>query len=782
MFEPLVQTPNSRAQNECDVYENAVRCLETVFQDWHNAFERGLEVARKLFADTPFAESVEELVKYFQVILPDTESSEYAEHLVDFLARFFDSAVMPEKTARQLVQFARGACRTKKNEVPSGGNRLPENKLVKHILLLVLDWSENGSKVVCERCCMFVEKLMSYFNAELIGDGLIEEIERERCKGSVAASAVSAAWPLALCRAFSNPTTRNARSLQKYLLHLASDPCPEVRAADLRCLVPSTVTLSAILNWARDTKEAVRKLTFERIAAAVPMKCMRVKPRIQILDWGLDDKSQGVRQVVTDRLIPAWFEFNNDKVTSLVRMLDVEKSERVVEALLKALFEKYDIDMFLKDIKQNLLDQDQLISEDKLTALVEEDYQQASVDVLVSKVKQQLNIHREKLENYIEQEDYEKAQETELKIGELENELGRLKADAEIVDVEPRRDNVISLKCLTLLAEVMEATPLAPINPFLQTCVEDLVLSGIIQPVFAVRKQADVFAGAEEDDESPLPSKKASELLVEYLTKSADEEDEKIRAVAAEHQVSPGGACLSRDLMPGSKNTFCFEEVFISTLEAVLNAPPSSPLAQLNRNTILNFLTQVTLLRAPGNPHKYASDDDFNEPTPHDRLAELFCREVLKDPQSNNALYFAKALTLLKLTHRCTVSELLSAVQMMEASVRAHQTLVQVKRFKDKLMALVSAEPSGGTGSPGSSGVIVESATSPESSMQWHSSVKKRRVVNREQGSSPRHSSLGRHARAAAKLRTVVSVQLQLVVCCRVVRFRLGLKYLLFCC
>lgn len=919
----------------------------TVCQEKPNAFERGLEVARKVFADTPLGEFLPELERYLQVILPNTESSEYAERLVDFIARLVASPVMP-------VASREGNLAPEESGEESSGNCLPENKLVEPILRRVLEWSESGKKVVRERCCTFVDKLTSYLGNGVVADDLIGKVEEAMLTrlgdriGSVRSRAVGALSRL------QQPDDPHCQIVQKYVFHLACDPCSDVRAAILRCLVPSTRTLRAILQRARDTKEAVRKLAYERIADKIPIKYMRVKQRIQILDWGLCDKSKAVRQVVNDKLIPAWFAFSNDKVTNLVRLLDVEKSEKVVEALLKALFEKYGVDMFVKDVKENLLDQDKIIAEDQLTVesalywrclvqhlhslgtakaeahldtifpdltvycgyaskfvlsldmtsealdqlrhklvsmqlvslflsadladnagrerlvetvrrlflspkvdtllierlvkvlrhifpepedtlkevelllpdiqaplinttqvsqMEEEAYQQASVDVLVSKVKVQLNILREELGQSIEQEDYEKAQETKLKIGKLEKELGKLKLDAAVVDVEPVNDTTVVLKCLTLLAEVMAATPLKSLNPFLQTCLEDIVLPGIVQPDFAIRKQAvrvlsyccvlnkhvavqhlkllfeisfvdsaairsialagaldvlltngleecdsllrSVFVGAEEDEESPILSKKTSDLLVEYLTKCADHEDERIRSVAAEgmaklqlfghissselvtalilHWINPCanrntkfhhvlGAFLKTYSMGGPDNTSCFEEAFIPTLDAVLNAPASSPLAQLDPMKILNFLTEVTLLRAPDNPYEYASEEDLTEPTPHDRLAELLCREVLKDPNSEDALCFAKALTLLRLTQRCALPALMSAVEKMEASVKAHRTVVQVKRFKEKLAALASGEDD----ETCSSSVVIESASTADSSVASSSSRKKR--------------------------------------------------------
>ncbi|KAL1423019.1 hypothetical protein MTO96_021411 [Rhipicephalus appendiculatus] len=346
---------------------------------------------------------------------------------------------------------------------------------------------------------------------------------------------------------------------------------------------------------------------------------------------------------------------------------------------------------------------------------------------MIARLKVQLNILREELSTCIEEENFDAAKQTKCKITELEGELSHQQSklaemSAEPKEIECEKSEAIILKCLTLIAEMMAATPLMSLTPFLQTCLEDIILPGIVRMDVAIRRQAiqsvalagaldvlltygletfdgmirSVFEG-EDDDENPLSCKVSSGLLVEFLTKCTDMEDENIRAVAAE--------------------------------DAILTARSQNPLTHLDPGDVLNFLVEVTLLRSPDNPFEYASDDEITEPTPHDRLAELLCREVLKDPDSPDSCVFVKALTLLRLTHRCAASDLMSAVHKMEKRVKAKRTIVLVKRFKEKLLALSPAVAESETDEVSSMSVVIESTTSNESSIL--SAAKKKRALTR---------------------------------------------------
>lgn len=919
-----------------------LRDVLTVCQDRPNAFERGLEVARKVYENTPFDEFLEELVVCLQVIIPNTDSVEYAEQLLDFAARFIAAPTAPQVA----------------------GKSTPTNKLIEPMLRNVLEWSESGKKVIRERCCLFVEKLLGYVvDDSVIGDQLFEEMERAMLTrlrdriGSVRSHAVGALSRL------QDPSDAKCKIVENFLFHVEADPSADVRMAVVSHMVPSSRTLGALIMRSRDTRETVRKRAYERIADKVPVRYLKIKQRTQLLNSGLNDPSHMVKQVVSENLIPAWLKHCQDSVVNLIDLLDVHGGEKLVEALLKVLLKAHSIEFFVKDIKERLLDQDKLIPEDKLTcentlywrvlvqtlraqgstesetwldeifpdltvycrfvtkyvlsfsteweALRQLDHQFASqqlilllksadiadiagrehlletvrklllspkvgamqvphlmkliryihpdpldtvqevqgllpeiqapmvasegfpsqetqleapLDIMIARLKVQLNVLREELSTCIEKENFDAAKQTKCKITELEGELSHHQSklaemSAEPKEVECEKSEAIILKCLTLIAEMIAVTPIMSLTPFLLTCLEDIILPGIIRMDVAIRKQAvralsfccvlnkdvamthikllfevsfvdqpqikavalagaldvllayglktfdgmirSVFEG-EDGDENSLPCKVSSGLLVDFLIRCTDMEDQKIRVVAAEgmaklqlyghicsptlmsalilHWINPDadknsrfhkvlGTFMKTYSLGGPKNTQCFEEAFMPTLDAILTARSEDPLTHLDPVDVLNFLVEVTLLRSPENPFEYASEDEITEPTPHDRLAELLCREVLKDPDSPDSCVFAKALTLLRLTHRCAVSDLMSAVHQMEKKVKSKRTIVLVKRFKEKLLALSPDVAESETDEVSSTSVVIESTTTNESSIL--SAAKKKRFLRR---------------------------------------------------
>ena len=75
-----------------------------------------------------------------------------------------------------------------------------------------------------------------------------------------------------------------------YLFLLGQDPSADVRRAVLVCIAPSTKTLPALLQRARDVKDVVRKLAFQTIAEKVHIKALTIAQRIQLLQNGLNDR------------------------------------------------------------------------------------------------------------------------------------------------------------------------------------------------------------------------------------------------------------------------------------------------------------------------------------------------------------------------------------------------------------------------------------------------------------------------------------------------------------
>lgn len=326
----------------------SLRDVYKVCQNRPNAFERGLEVLREVCAETPFDEFFVELRDLLMVIIPNSESSEYVERLIDLTAQFLAAPYHPSDS----------------NEPVRA-----ENRLFTSILRCAVEWSCSSRRLVRERTCKLIDKALRYVKGEenFIDDDLLDDVEaammtrlRDRI-GSVRALAVGSLSRL------QNPTNAKCKIVELFLFHLEHDPNVEVRSAILVNMVPSTRTLEAILQRTRDVKDVVRKLAYERIADKIPVVYLSIKQRTSLAGSGLNDSSESVRTVVSQKLIPTWLKHCKGKVADLLRLLDIHGSEQAIETLLKELLKQQDADQIIVDFGKDCLDKDKLIPADRLT-------------------------------------------------------------------------------------------------------------------------------------------------------------------------------------------------------------------------------------------------------------------------------------------------------------------------------------------------------------------------------------------------------------------------------
>ncbi|XP_064455076.1 condensin complex subunit 3-like [Ornithodoros turicata] len=117
-------------------------------------------------------------------------------------------------------------------------------------------------------------------------------------------------------------------------------------------------------------------------------------------------------------------------------------------------------------------------------------------DVQVARMKVELNIMREELAEAINEEDFAKAidvkeriQEAEGILKEKRQEMGEL-PDTDDASCSTDSDPDVVLKCLTVIAEMLENTVFTSLPPILDTCIYEMILPRISMEDVAVRKQA----------------------------------------------------------------------------------------------------------------------------------------------------------------------------------------------------------------------------------------------------------------------------------------------------
>ncbi|XP_025034179.1 condensin complex subunit 3 isoform X2 [Pelodiscus sinensis] len=170
---------------------------------------------------------------------------------------------------------------------------------------------------------------------------------------------------LALAR-LQDPSNGNCPVVNVYNALLENDSNSEVRRAVLSCIAPSAKTLPKIVGRTMDVKEAVRKLAYEVLAEKVHMRALSIAQRVKLLQQGLNDRSDAVKEVVQKKLLQAWLRLTEGDVLELLHRLDVENCPEVAALVLNAMFSISPLNDLVQNCKN--LDNRKLIPLEDLTA------------------------------------------------------------------------------------------------------------------------------------------------------------------------------------------------------------------------------------------------------------------------------------------------------------------------------------------------------------------------------------------------------------------------------
>ncbi|XP_019381983.1 PREDICTED: condensin complex subunit 3 isoform X1 [Gavialis gangeticus] len=170
---------------------------------------------------------------------------------------------------------------------------------------------------------------------------------------------------LALSR-LQDPKDENCSVVKVYNTLLENDTNSEVRRAVLSCIAPSAQTVPKIVGRIMDVKEVVRKLAYEVLAEKVPMKVLSIAQRVKLLQQGLSDRSDAVKEVVKKKLLQSWLRATEGDVLELLHRLDVEDCPEVAVPMLNAMFSLSSISDLVQNCKN--LDSRKTIPVEELTA------------------------------------------------------------------------------------------------------------------------------------------------------------------------------------------------------------------------------------------------------------------------------------------------------------------------------------------------------------------------------------------------------------------------------
>ncbi|XP_020511331.2 condensin complex subunit 3 isoform X2 [Labrus bergylta] len=301
----------------------------------------------------------EEFVHYMKYAMIVYKREPTVENVIEFVARFATSFQSAPKAGEEEGE-------QEEQEEEEDEDIEDDHPFLSFIFNFLLESHKASSHAVRFRVCQLINKLLGSMaeNAQ-IDDDLFDRIHQAmlvRVTDKFPNVRIQAA--LAMTR-LQQPKDPDCPTINAYMLILENDSNAEVRRAVLSCIAMSPRTLPKVLKRTRDIKENVRKLAYQVLSDKVHIQALSIAQRVNLLQQGLRDTSEAVRDVVCSRLLPSWLQRLDGNVIELLHRLDVENCSQTALDTLKAIFKGTPAEELLQNRVQ--LDNRKLIPVDCLT-------------------------------------------------------------------------------------------------------------------------------------------------------------------------------------------------------------------------------------------------------------------------------------------------------------------------------------------------------------------------------------------------------------------------------
>uniref|UniRef100_A0A8C6K7Q7 Non-SMC condensin I complex, subunit G n=1 Tax=Nothobranchius furzeri TaxID=105023 RepID=A0A8C6K7Q7_NOTFU len=732
----------------------------------------------------------EEFVHYLKYAMIVYKREPAVENVIEFVAKFSTSFQSPPKT---------------EEEEEEEEDDEDDHPFLSFIFNFLLESHKANSHAVRFRVCQLINKLLGSMaeNAQ-IDDDLFDRIHQAmlvRVTDKFPNVRIQAA--LAMAR-LQQPSDPDCPTISAYILILENDTNAEVRRAVLSCIAMSPQTLPKVFKRTRDIKENVRKLAYQVLADKVHIKALTIAQRVGLLQHGLHDTSEAIREVVCSRLLPAWLLLLDGNIIELLHRLDVENCAETAMETLKALFKGMSTEELLQNRAQ--LDNRKLIPVDSLTCenvvywrvLCEFIKGKGNDgDEMLEQVLPDAATYAEYLRSYLktvtDMSEEQRADYTQLEMGmtkefisqqlihlieslDTNEEGGRKRVLAVLQEMLTLPQTPSSLVCLLtekLLLIILDD------QRRVQTVAE--IISDVMEPITEVSQPVDEnksrrqqvqlaevkvrIMEAKEALENCIAAQDFSQAaeLKESITKLEDSRNQILQEISESNQpvikevrtekndpetllrcltmcaellkkmniktpIGPTISCLSfseglAKLMytgrissakmlsrlvllwynpiteddthlrhclgvffqlyarESRSHQEVVEESFLPTIRTLLEAPATSPLAEVDVNNVVELLVELT---RPSTLTRNAQNADFT--SVHDFLAVRMCGEMLKDPTAPEVRLYAKALSNLEFSRD-------DAVVKDHICLRALEKMLQQLTDSKEQTELLSASP-----------------------------------------------------------------------------------------
>ncbi|KAI4482163.1 hypothetical protein M0802_013788, partial [Mischocyttarus mexicanus] len=216
------------------------------------------------------------------------------------------------------------------------------------------------------RICHFLNMLLnSMGDNAFVDDALCDKITVNMMDRLLDKSHKVRAQAVFALHRLQDPSDDNCPIIKMYIFHLSKDPKVEVRKAVLKSMAKNQKTLHAVLNRTRDVNYIVRKMAYDFISK-VTVRSLTIKQRNQLLNIGLKDRSDAVREYVENVFLPTWLRYFNGEYIDLIKALDAEIGTDVSILSCNVLFKNATTNQLIAQVPIN--ETTKLIPIDKLTS------------------------------------------------------------------------------------------------------------------------------------------------------------------------------------------------------------------------------------------------------------------------------------------------------------------------------------------------------------------------------------------------------------------------------
>ncbi|OXU30311.1 hypothetical protein TSAR_015427 [Trichomalopsis sarcophagae] len=162
------------------------------------------------------------------------------------------------------------------------------------------------------------------------------------------------------------PNNKECPVIGVYLFHVAKDPSAEVRRVILAKMAKNKKTLDAAIKRTRDVDDSVRKMAYLFISK-ITVKSLTISQREQLINNGLQDRSDVVKKCVREILIPSWLRYYDQNYINFIKAIDAEHASETASLALGCLFKNAEIPYLIDQLP---LDSTKFVPLEQLTSEV----------------------------------------------------------------------------------------------------------------------------------------------------------------------------------------------------------------------------------------------------------------------------------------------------------------------------------------------------------------------------------------------------------------------------